>query len=131
MDALRRTANDPAASPTEREFAERKLREYASQPVVIEEDLKGKDWRDRMEARTARIIAEERAARHRIALETEEREHAHFEAQRLREERMEKSRVGHATYMVNAQDELEEAQCRFEERRALRSERLAKARAAS
>jgi hypothetical protein len=127
MDKLRRIANDPTAASAEREFARAKLREYARQPVVYNNQKS--NWGIRVAERTATVVAEEQDKRDAIAARAEDRARNAVEAQHQHEIRIEKARVDHATYMAKAQNDLEEAQCHLEEQRALRAERLTKVRA--
>jgi hypothetical protein len=121
MDALRRIANDPAASPTEREYAERKLREYASQPVVL--NNKKSNWGIRVAERTATIVAEEQDKREAIMARAEDRRRVSAEAQQNHEIRIAKAQIDHDIYMFNARNALEEAELRLAEERARREKR--------
>jgi hypothetical protein len=123
MDALRRIANDPAAAPAEREYAERKLREYASQPVVVSS---GKSNRAiRAAEHTATYVAQQEDIRAAIEAAAEDRRRVSAEAQQNHGIRMAKARIDHATYMVNAQNDLENAELRLAEERARRARRRA------
>jgi hypothetical protein len=121
LESLRRLANDPAASPTEREFAERKLREAATALVVVDANNKNLTWRDRVKERTATIIAQEQDRRVEIALQAEARTRNAIEAQGNQERRIERARADHEEYMVNAMDRLEEAQHKLEQNRKRRA----------
>ena len=90
-------------------------------------DGKSLGWRERVKERTLTVIAEERDKRVAIAERAEERARASVAAQHQHEIRIEKGRIDHAAYVVKAQNDLEEAQCVLEEQRALRAERLARA----
>jgi hypothetical protein len=121
MDKLRRTANDPAASATEREYAERKLREYATQPVIY--NNKKSNWGIRAAERTATLVVEEQDKREAIIARAEDRRRVSAEAQQNHEIRIAKARIDHDTYMFNARNALEEAELRLAEERARRAKR--------
>jgi hypothetical protein len=125
IDKMRRIANDPAASSAEREFAERKLREYSTALVVV--DTKNLGWRDRAKARTATMIAEEQEKRDEIAHRAVKRASDAVEEQRLQGQRMEKARADHNEYMVNATNRLADAEHKLKMDNIRRERELAEA----